>query len=594
MVRKKASESNFLEIALRILSLMGRRTNFLVLAIIFGSIAAILSLGPYLAAAFALAELLKPTPDWPHIVWIATFGVASAIAEKLFFLTATTISHVIAFETQRDLRLRLAQKLERVSLGWFDGASKGEVRTAFIDDVEQLEDAMSHLVPEVSAALIAPMLAFLVMLAIDWRLAILLIIPLTLGVWLLMNLMVNDKDATEGYFKVIDRLAVASTELVDGLPTVRAFNQGDQAISRVRTAISDVTTFSDKWVRGAVAPGAPAQVLLSSHLLFAGPAGLALAAMNQISVTELALFLAVAYGFGDLFTALHGISHRMNMQAQLLDRIDAIECAEELPPPVNPKRPKDGSIVFENVDFAYGARPILNDISFEAKPGEFIALVGPSGSGKTTIARLTARFQDATKGSIKVGGVDVRAIDAFALHQSIAYVFQNVFLFGGSIADNIKLGDASANRAQVEAAATAARAHDFISRLPNGYDTIIGERGYGLSGGERQRISIARAILKNAPILILDEATAFSDPENEMHIQQGIANLAAGRTVLVIAHRLYTIAHADRILVLDQGRIVEQGDHSTLISQGGLYADQWRTQQGQTASVMVDSEISRA
>jgi ATP-binding cassette subfamily B protein len=304
-----------------------------------------------------------------------------------------------------------------------------------------------------------------------------------------------------------------------------------------------------------------------------------MAAAGWVPVSTLAAFLAIAYGFGDLFASMHGISHRLMLQVQLLKRIDEISQAPELPAPAIGQATRDSSISFEDVGFAYGARTVLSGVSFVVEPGRCLALVGPSGSGKSTVAKLVGRFHDVAIGSVKFGGVDVRDLDPDALHRQVAYVFQDVFLFGGTVADNIRLAQPGASDEEVIAAARNAQAHDFISRLPQGYTTILGERGYGLSGGERQRISIARAILKDAPILILDEATAFADPESEAQIQDAIATLASGRTVIVIAHRLHTIVQADEILVLDQGHVAERGRHAELVAAGGLFARMWSAQE---------------
>ncbi|MGX9393970.1 ABC transporter ATP-binding protein (plasmid) [Nitrobacteraceae bacterium UC4446_H13] len=566
-------------IALRLLRLMRRRRILLVLAIICATLAALCSLLPYLAVALALIEVAASTPDW---TWILTIGIAAIVAvlvEKLLFGLATGLSHTVAFGTQRDLRFELAEKLACVPLGYTEEKSKGEIRTTLIDDIEILEDGMAHLVPEVSAAVIAPVVTLIVMLVIDWRLGLLMVLPILVGATLLSVMMKRGEKPTREYFALFNRMATTSAEIADGLPTVRAFNQDEQTTARARNVFAEMSRFSNAWVHQAVLPGSAAQVLLSSHLLFVGPAGLFMAASGWVSTATLAAFLAIAYGFGDLFAALHGISHRLMQQVQLLARIDRLQNAAELPAPIDPKVPHNASVSFDNVSFAYGARTVLSDLSFKVNPGQCLALVGPSGSGKSTIARLASRFHDVGAGAIRIGGVDVRDLQSEALHKQIAYVFQDVFLFGGTVADNIRLGRSDATDEEVIAAARSAQAHDFIARLPKGYQTILGERGYGLSGGERQRISIARAILKNAPILVLDEATAFADPENEAQIQDAVAQLAQGRTVIVIAHRLHTIVHADEILVLDQGRIVERGRHADLIKTNGLFARMWQAQE---------------
>lgn len=566
-------------IALKLLGLMRRHKWLLSASVLCATLSALLSLTPYLAVALALIELVSTAPDWPWILMIGVVALAGVVAEKLLFGLATHLSHVVAFATQRDLRFDLAEKLARVPLGYTDEKPKGEIRNTLVDDIEILEDGMAHLVPEVGAAVIAPLVTLVLMLAIDWRLALLVMLAVAIGMWLLGVMMKKGEGPTRDYFALYGRMATAAAELADGLPTVRAFNQDEQATARAADVFAEMSRFSNAWMRAAVVPGSSAQILLSSHLLFVGPAGLAMAAAGWVSTATLAAFLAVAYGFGDIFAAIHGISHRLMLQVQILERIDALKAAPELQVVAEEIEPQDGSIRFEDVSFAYGEREVLSGVSFDVRPGRCLALVGPSGSGKSTVARLIARLQDTASGAVKVGQADVRRMKPETLHKHIAFVFQDVFLFGGTIADNIRLGRANATEEQVVVAAKAAQAHGFIMRLPQGYDTILGERGLGLSGGERQRISIARAILKDAPILLLDEATAFADPENEALIQDAIALLARGRTVVVIAHRLHTITHADEILVLDEGRIAERGTHGQLIAGSGLFARMWHAQQ---------------
>ncbi|MEL6596581.1 MAG: ABC transporter ATP-binding protein [Pseudomonadota bacterium] len=563
-------------VAMRLLRLMHRNRKMMWAAVICGTGSAILSLSPYLAAAFALIALVEPVIDWSWVLWIGLFGVLGVIGEKTLFGLSTYMSHLVAFATQRDLRFELAGKLERVPLGYTDAHSKGEIRNTMVDEIEVLEDGMAHLVPEVSAAVIAPIISLAIMVVIDWRLAILMILPMAIGLWMMGRMMKGAEGPTRDYMDIQARMATTSAEMADGIATVRAFNQDAQASQRASDIFTEMRVLSDAWLDRAIIPGTSAQVLLTSHLMLLGSVGLLMTAAGWVELGVFAAFLAVAYGFGDLFAAIQGITHRLFRQHELLERLDALRLAEELPQDTKPVAMADASITLENVAFSYGPREVLHSVSFHVPAGRCLALVGPSGSGKSTVARLIGRFQDVSRGSVRIGGQDVRELAPEELHRHIAYVFQDVFLFNGTVAENIRLGRADASDAEIEAAARAARAHDFIVALPQGYDTPLGEKGLGLSGGERQRISIARAMLKDAPILLLDEATAFADPENEALIQDAVADLAQGRTVVVIAHRLHTIANADEIAVLDDGQIVERGSHADLIAQGGLFARMWQ------------------
>lgn len=566
-------------VAGRLLALMRRRRGLLLLSVLCGTASALLSLTPYVAAALALAALLDGTATASWLTSLGLAALAGVAGRQALFALSTGLSHHIAFATQEELRIELAAKLARVPLGFFDDRSKGELRTVLLDDVEGVEDGMAHIVPELSAAIVAPLVAILLLAWIDWRLTLLALLPLCLGMVLIGRVMRQGEGVTRDYLQIQARMAETVAEMADGLPTVRAFNQDGQATARARRAFAEMTELSENWARHAVVPGSVAQVSLTSHLLFAAPAGLLMAAAGWIGTGALAAFLAVTYGLGDVFSSLQGISHRLMKQVELLDRIDAVLAAPELPAPAQPEAPADASVRFVGASFSYGSRRVLDGIELSVAPGRCLALVGPSGSGKSTLARLIARFHDVEAGAIEIGGADVRKIAPDILNAHVAYVFQDVFLFAGTVAENIRLAKPDATDDEVIAAARAAQAHDFITALPDGYGTLLGERGFGLSGGERQRISIARAILKDAPILVLDEATAFADSENEALIQDAIAALARQRTLIVIAHRLHTIAHADMIAVLDAGRVTEQGSHAELLAKDGLYAAMWRAQE---------------
>lgn len=565
-----------LAVFLRLVAMMRRRRGSLALSVAAGTLAALLSLSPHLAVALSLVELLDGAPDGGRIALYALLGAIGVVGRHVAYGLAMLVSHRVAYATQYELRRSLADKLARVPLGFFDQRAKGALRTTLLNDVDMAEDGMAHLVPETLAALLTPLLAFTAMAALDWRLALLVLAPTATGVWLVGALMRRGGEVTRRYQAMSARMAHVAAEFAEGLATLRSFNQSNQALDRARAAFAGYTTLAIDWLRRSVAPAGVAQLILVGNLMLVAPAGMLMQAQGMIATDTLVVFLVLSIGFGDLFAGIAGLAHRLTRQVAVLDRIDGILEAPELPVPSTPLLPADGSVEFRDVGFSYGGRRVLDGVTFRVGPGRCLALVGASGSGKSTITRLIARFHDVEDGSVLIGGADVRSLAPDDLHAHVAMVFQDVFLFAGTVRDNIRLGRPDAGQDAVVAAAVAAGAHGFITRLPQGYDTPLGELGQGLSGGERQRLSIARAILKDAPILVLDEATAFADAENEALIQDAVARLAAGRTVIVIAHRLSTIVHADEILVLDSGRVVERGRHTALVAAGGAYAALWQ------------------
>jgi ATP-binding cassette subfamily B protein len=571
---------SFLTIADRLIKLMRAYPFRVIAAIVLATLAAVLSLSTHAAVAMAIVALMASPVEDALLRSAAAVAVFGNLIRHAAFASATTLSHGIAFRVQETLRLAIARSLAAAPLSALDDASRGSLRTTLINDVEGIEDGMAHLVPEVSAAILAPLIALVVILLIDWRLALLTLAPMAIGIMILGRVMSSGQAATRDYLNLQARMAEVTAETTDALPTVRAFNQDRQATERLGIVIREMTAFSERWMQRAAAPATLAQVLLTSHLLLAGPAGILMAASGAVSVPTLAVFLVVSLGLGDIFAAVQGLSHRMMQQVERLDRIDRLLALRPLPLTREPRQPASNRIEATDVRFAYGDRVVLDDISFTLEPGRMLALVGPSGSGKSTLARLIGRFDDVAAGTIRIGGVDLRDVEPDELNARISFVFQDVFLFGGSIADNLRLARPDASMEALVDATRQARAHDFIAAMPEGYDTLIGEGGRALSGGERQRLSIARAILKDAPILILDEATAFADPESEAEIQSAIGALSAGRSLIVIAHRLRTIVEADEILVLQGGHVVERGRWRDLMPRHGLFRALWDRQGG--------------
>jgi ATP-binding cassette subfamily B protein len=471
-------------------------------------------------------------------------------------------------------------------MGYFNRQSTGAIKKNLELSVEKIETFIAHNIPDLVGAIVLPLVMLIVMFTLDWRLALAGAIPIFLSYLFQMFVFYSPKGRAQmkAYLDSQEKMNAEAVEYVRGMPAVKVFGLTVRNFLRLNKSIKeyrDVTlgiTLSYKHSYTSFF------VLLSSLLAFIVPVAILLISGqpgNQSLALTIMVFLVVAPGLSVPVLKLMYLGGNLRQITAGTDRIDEILVQEPVPEPAMPKTPNGCSVSFENVSFSYDDKDAatrteaLTDVSFTAREGQITALVGPSGSGKTTIASLIPRFWDVASGSIKVGGVDVREMGTEKLMDTVSFVFQDVHLFFDTIEENIRMGNKKAAMDDVIAAAKAACCHEFITRLPEGYRTKIGEGGTYLSGGEAQRVAVARAILKNAPILVLDEATAFADPENEVKIQQGLISLIQGKTVVVIAHRLTTIREADAIIVVDNGRIIEQGTHDKLLSDGGLYQRMW-------------------
>jgi len=507
--------------------------------------------------------------------WIL-LALVGVIAGYAALGLAMALSHIVAFDAIYRLRLHISRHMARLPLGYFSMHSSGDTRKLVIDEPEKLETIVAHGLPEGVSALAAWLAVSLWLFIVDWRMALVTIFVTPLSFLLLGTAMTRGGRRASAYQAAAARMNASIVEYLAGMPVVKVFNRTGESLAETSNAVRDYARIETEWARDYIPLGGSFYTLVLTNIAFILPAGLYLYQAGTLSLSALLFFLLLGANYSQpllkLFNQFHTLAH-ISMGSTLV--------AELLATPAQADKGKrvtlpNHDIEFDNVSFAYTGRDVLHNVSFTARNGEITALVGPSGSGKSTIASLVPRFWDLDRGSVRIGGVDVRDISLEQLMDTVAFVFQSTFLFSDTIAANIRFGRASASDAEVEAAARAARAHDFISALPEGYNTRLGDHGANLSGGERQRLAIARAILKDAPVVILDEATAFADPDNETAIQEAIGELTRGRTLLVVAHRLHTIASADRIIVLEQGRLVENGKHATLLEEGGLYATMWR------------------
>ncbi|MBB6558367.1 ATP-binding cassette subfamily B protein [Acidovorax soli] len=544
---------------------------------------AALSLAPFYVLYRMALAIFAPVPDTEAIRHLALLAVAAIALRWLMMAASHALAHLGAFSVLFQLRLRLARQLARVPMDFFARHGSGSLRKTVVDDTGAMEGFLAHMLPDVVASLTVPLAALALMAAMDWRLTLAALAPLPVAVLLQAVLLRDSGERMREWHGLQAGIATQIVEFLRGMPVVKVFGLSAQSFGRLDDAIQGAVRWVDRYSAGSAGGWAMFMALLSANLVVVAPLGAWLHARGQVDAATLVLFLLVAPLVLQPLLRLTFAFGEQARRAEALRRIGEVLAApvlRDVPGAQAPALAVPHGIAFDNVEFAYGdgvgEAQALQGISFEAPAGRVTALVGPSGAGKSTVARLLPRLHEVSGGAVRVAGRDVRQWPQAALLSRMAIVFQEVHLFHGTVRDNLRMARPGASDEELVAAATTARAHDFIVRLPQGYDTPIGERGARLSGGERQRLSIARALLKDAPIVLLDEAMAHADAENELLIQQALDVACQGRTVLVIAHRLHTVRQAAHIVVLDQGRIAGQGRHEELLAGCALYRQLWR------------------
>lgn len=540
--------------------------------------------------------LLVETVDLSSVA-MRGMGIAIAILLSILWRTwAFRLSHLAAFDLELQLRTELTQHLAQVPLGYPITTGSGAIKKVVQDDVQALHAFVADTTPLIGFACTTPLAALVILLVADWRMTLATLTILPLG---LACLFFTTRDQTErrrDYDQANEQINAAVIEFVQGMQVVRLFDDGTSSFARYRRALDTFTQTLKDWIAATDLPGRAGELLFAPLPILWVVTGVGAWFVNQGTLTlpTLLLFLLLAPQISGAFKPILMLSLFINQSQASALSIGEMLAEPILPSPSEVQTPQDASIQLQQVSFAYGDRPALQNISLNCPPGSVTAIVGPSGAGKSTLARLIPRFWEVTEGSICIGGVDIRNMTEAILMSWVAFVFQDTFLIHDTVRANICLGSPTAQEAEIQAAAQAAQAHDFILALPQGYSTLVGERGTSLSGGQRQRITLARALLQDRPIVILDEATAFADPENEALIQRAIATLTQNKTVIIIAHRLSTIKDADQIVVLDQGQIAEQGQHAQLLAREGLYHQLWMAHQRAQHWQLHASQISYA
>ena len=573
----------------RCMELASNKKGLIFISAILSSLASIASFIPYIAVYFIIRSILQVYPnlnslDVNEVIGYGWLALGGIIANILLYFLAIFCSHLAAFGTLYELKVKFAEHITKIPLGYHLTIGSGRLRKIMDENIESVEGFIAHQFPDFVASVTAPIVMVILLFAIDWRFGIASLVGIILA--FIVQFMGYGSGAMKenmGKYQIaLEDMNNASVEYVRGMPVVKAFNQTANSFEQLKHAISQYTEWVLKFSLGWQNCMPAFTTIINNIYLVLIPVGILIGtnAVNQkeFLMTFIFYLLFVPAVAGILNKIMYVSESFMQINGNVA-RMDEIFNIPVLKDTQISKTFDNDNVTFDNVSFSYTGKEnelAIKNVSFEAKQGEITAIVGLSGGGKSTIANLISRFWDVTSGSIKIGNVDVREVGTNDLMKHISFVFQDIFLFKQSIFDNIRMGNPNATKEQVISASKAAQCHDFISKLPNGYDTVVGTQGIHLSGGERQRIAIARAIIKDAPIIVLDEATAFSDPENEYLIQKAFEKLMQDKTVIMIAHRLSTIRNANKIIVMENGRLIESGKHNDLIQKNGCYAEMWK------------------
>ncbi len=560
---------------------MGSRKPLYPLALILSALSAVAGFVPFLLMWFIVREALTGGDlNDVRIFDYAIGAVMGAVASIVLYFAALACSHLVAFRLEGNIRRSTMKKLMNLPLGFFDRNPSGKIRKVIDDNAAITHTFVAHQLPDLSSTLLIPIIALVMMFVFDWRLSLAALLPIAYAIFMMGTMGRKGQHFMVEYMKQLEEMNSEAVEYVRGIPVVKVFQQTIYSFKNFYRCIDlyqqKVSAYATSW-RTTMSVYT---TLINGFVLFLVPAAILIIGQDGDvvkTIVNMMIYVLVTPLFSQCIMRSMYLSNAMNQAGIAIDRIEQIAGSADYEQPKNPVPMKGFDIEFRDVDFTYPEteKQVLKGISFSVPAGNTVALVGASGGGKSTIAKLVPRFFDIEKGSITIGGVPVKQIAQAELMENISFVFQNTRLFKTSILDNVKYGTPDATLEEVNRALDMAQCREIIDRLPEGINTVIGTKGTYLSGGEQQRVVLARAILKNAPIVVLDEATAFADPENERLIQQALRSLAQGKTVLMIAHRLTSVVNADQILVVENGEIVERGTHGELIGLNGVYARMW-------------------
>jgi len=570
----------------RLMGYAGNYRYFTYASWVLSAVSALVALVPFVYIWKILRDVLNAAPDYaqavniPHYGWMA---VLFAVLAYLIYIAALMCSHLSAFRVATNLRLEVSEHLATLPLGFTETFGSGKLRKIIHESTGAAETFLAHQLPDKYNAMATPIGLLVLLLVFDWRLGLLSLVPVALG-FVIMSAMTGRRmaDKMRQYGNALESMSNEAVEYVRGIPVVKTFGQSVFSFKKFKATIDEYEKWVIAYTKELRMPMMLYTAAINGVFAFLIVGGLLFTRNGVTSefLLNLLFYIIITPVISLTLTRIMYMSENELVVADALARVDSVLDAEPVPENDHPRHPKDASVSLKDVHFSYdGKADVIKGVSLKIQPGQMVAFVGPSGGGKSTLANLICRFFDVQSGSVRVGGADVRDIPKEELMDTISFVFQNSRLLKGSILDNVRLGRAQATEAEVLAALKAAQCMDIVEKFPEGIHTVIGTKGVYLSGGEQQRIAIARAMLKNAPILLLDEATAFADPDNEAKVQAAFAQLAKGKTVLMIAHRLSTVANADCIYVVQDGQIVESGTKDELCAQNGLFARMWQDYQ---------------
>ena len=564
----------------QLFAFVGERNSKMRISILLAVLGEMFGIVPFLMVALLADELYRGTATIQRVLFFSGIAAICQLIKMLLTWRSSLMSHKIFFTILKNIREAITDRMAKVPMGVMLETPTGTFKNLIVDNVAKLEDSMAHFMPELPSNIAAPLCSILLIFILDWRMGLASLITIPLGILFFAAMMRGYGPRMENYMRSANDMNSSLVEYVSGIQVIKAFNRSASSYGKYSKSVNYFHDSTMEWWSQCWFWNAAARAVLPSTLLGTLPVGAWLYMEGTLSLPVFLISLVVPLGFVAPLMKVSEAMEQVSMIKGNLEQVTAFLKTPELVRPSEPVSLGERTYQFEDVHFGYKETEVLHGISFQTRPGTMTAIVGPSGSGKSTIAKLMAGFWDVTSGSVRFGGQDIRQIPFEQLMGEISYVAQDNFLFDKSIRENIRMGNPAATDEEVEDAAKAANCHDFIMQLEQGYDTLAGDAGDRLSGGERQRITIARAMLKPSSVVILDEATAYADPENEALIQQAISKLVAGKTLIVVAHRLNTIRNADQILVVANGNIAGRGTQEELLRECPIYQKMWQDYAG--------------